>query len=342
MFKKILRSLIFTAVGFGMLIISIFIVVFWQGYRFWIQSPNKTAEAVAFIVEEGDGFKTVARNLQENNLVASKIWFEFYARLNGNARSIQAGEFSILPGTSYAGLIDELIHADMEEVQITIPEGFTLEQIGQIVRENFNVSKSEWDTAVGISSPVALDKFVVDCVKPANVDLEGYLFPDTYRFFVESSAEDIVEDMIGEMQKNVEDINGTLWTGWTMHDVLTLASIIEREVQSPEDMANVADIFLKRLDSGMPLQADSTVNYITGGDSPGVSIADTKIDSLYNTYMYAGLPPGPISNPGRDAIEAVLMPASNSYYYFLTTPNGEVIYSQTYQEHLDNKYKYLD
>ncbi|MCH8049733.1 endolytic transglycosylase MltG [Patescibacteria group bacterium] len=127
----------------------------------------------------------------------------------------------------------------------------------------------------------------------------------------------------------------------TMHEVITLASIVEREVRSAEDMANVADVFLKRLDIGMALQADSTVNYVTGKDTPAISLDDREIESPYNTYKYPGLPPGPISNPGVAALQAVVNPSSNPYLYFLTTPEGEVIYAQTHEGHVENKAQYL-
>ncbi len=341
MLKKLLKSALLLFTGFGILIILIFVLIFWQGYRFWIQSPPKSSVSIEFEIEEGEGLKIIANRLKEKDLIANTFWFEFYARLDGSARDIQVGEFLIFPQMSYSGLIDELINADMDETQITIPEGYTIEQIGEVVRKNFDIPKTDWDTAVGLNSSLSSHEFVVDSNKPTSVDLEGYLFPETYRFFIDADAESIVEGMIDQMQSEVMAISDEYLSSWSIHDVLTLASIIEREVQSPEDMARVADVFLKRLEVGMPLQADSTVNYITGGDSPSVTIDDTKIDSLYNTYLYAGLPPGPISSPGRDAIKAVFNPAPNDYYYFLTTSSGDVIYSSTYQQHLDNKYRYL-
>jgi UPF0755 protein len=127
----------------------------------------------------------------------------------------------------------------------------------------------------------------------------------------------------------------------TLHEVLTLASIVQREVRKESEMKNVADVFLKRLSIGMALQADSTVNYITGGDDPSISLDDRDIESPYNTYQNPGLPPGPISNPGLDALTAVIHPASNPYLYFLTDDLGNVYYARTFDEHLANKAKYL-
>ena len=215
-----------------------------------------------------------------------------------------------------------------------------------MVISKFDISQTQWDEAVSVSSPILSQSFFLNQVKPLNVDLEGYLFPDTYRFFVKATAADIVEKMVAEMSEKLGrayEVTGSVWVDpdFSVHEVLTLASIVEREVANPEDMAMVADIFLKRLQAGIALQSDATINYIISGDDPSPSLADLEVESEYNTYKYPGLPPGPISNPGLIAIEAVLNPTSNDYYYFLTTEDGEVVYSRTFAEHVANKVIYL-
>ena len=129
--------------------------------------------------------------------------------------------------------------------------------------------------------------------------------------------------------------------GKTIHEILTLASIIEKEVSSDKDRKLVADIFYKRLDAGVALQADSAVNYVTGKSTPRASAQDLAKESPYNTYRYRGLPPGPIASPGLSAILAAVYPTANPYWYFLTTPAGQAIYSKTFEEHVANKAKYL-
>ncbi len=266
--------------------------------------------------------------------------------MDGSVRNIKVGEFDLQPDISYALIIDLITDSQESDVSITIPEGYTLDQIGEVVTENFNITQEEWNMAVGQYSSVLNLSFFLNQTKPFDVDFEGYLFPDTYRFFPNATAEDIVFRMTEEMSAKLGEaykLTGSVWVDpeFDVHDVLTLASIIEREVADPSEMAMVADIFLKRLDVGIPLQSDATINYIIGGDDPTPSLADLEVDSLYNTYKYAGLPPGPISNPGLNAIEAVLNPTPNDYYYFLTTDEGEVIYSQTFDEHIRNKAIYL-
>ncbi len=227
------------------------------------------------------------------------------------------------------------------EVTITIPEGFTLQKIGQRVREALpHISEEEWMRAVSAESLFESDSFVRNAKKSDDVDLEGYLFPETYRFFSDASAEDVV----GKMLRQMDDEVSPLWfpdSELTLHEILTLASMIEREVRTDADRALVADIFLRRLDTGMALQADSTVNYVTGSNTPSVSNKDRQIDSRWNTYLYPGLPPGPIASPGLASITAVVFPEANEYWYFLTDAEGVVHYARTNDEHNANKANYL-
>jgi UPF0755 protein len=177
--------------------------------------------------------------------------------------------------------------------------------------------------------------------------LEGYLFPDTYRFRADVSAQEIVDTMISTLKRRIAEQgivlpeSGVFENGLTTHELITLASIVQREVLLPEEMKVVAGIFYTRMQIGMALQADSTVNYITGKKDPGVTLSDSRIESDYNTYVVLGLPPGPISNPGIDAIVATLEPTDTDYLYFLTSPEGEVHYASTFDGHISNR-QYLD
>ncbi len=228
------------------------------------------------------------------------------------------------------------------EVTVTIPEGFTLTQIGQRVREALpHITEADWTMVVGTDSSFETDPFVVSSEKPDEIDLEGYLFPDTYRFFTDATAEDVVHKLLQTMQEKYTSVSGLQDSDLSAHEVLTLASIVEREVTSSEDRARVADIFLRRLGAGMALQADSTVNYVTGKNAPSVSNEDRQIDSPWNTYLYPGLPPGPIASPGLASIKAVLEPKANDFWYFLTDADGVVHYARTNDEHNLNKAKYL-
>lgn len=341
MIKKLLACFVL----FMMLMAVIFGIVLWQSYRFWIATPQST-ETRVFEVQEGSSLSTVSAGLADAGIIASASWFELYVKSTGLSREIQVGAYDLQPGMNYQSILTILTNGKTDEDQLTIPEGYTLIQIGEAVREKFGyVSEEEWNRVTGPDSPFEQHLFVLAAQKPDDASLEGYLFPDTYRFFHDATAEDIVEKMINEMQENYESLNVQLgiYDGGptTIHEFLTLSSIIEREVRDPHEMKTVAGIFYNRLAIGMALQADSTVNYVTGKETPGISLEDTELDSLYNTYKYPGLPPGPISNPGLNALTAAAQPLDNDYFYFLTTPEGEAVYASTLEEHVANKNTYL-
>jgi UPF0755 protein len=173
----------------------------------------------------------------------------------------------------------------------------------------------------------------------ASAGKEGYLFPDTYRLPKNATAQEIVEKMEATLQNRLAALGAPTGRAaqYSTAELITLASIIEREVREKEAMRQVADIFLKRLEINMALQSDATVNYILDTGLSGVSIAHTKVDNSYNTYQYPGLPPGPISNPGMNALEAAFHPANNPYYYFLTDDLGAIYYAETFNGHIANR-----
>lgn len=179
---------------------------------------------------------------------------------------------------------------------------------------------------------------------PAKASLEGYLFPNTYEIFISATEEDIMLKMLDEFDKRLtDDMRAEIKkTGRTVHDVLIMASLLEKEVRQRKTMQVVAGIFYNRLEIGMRLQSDATVNYITQSGRSRSTLKDLEIDSPYNTYKYKGLPPGPIANPGFDALYAAVYPTETSYMYFLTTEEGVIHYARTFNEHVRNKQLYLD
>jgi UPF0755 protein len=226
------------------------------------------------------------------------------------------------------------------EVDITLIEGWTAKQMA-LAFEKDNLVKAA-DFLEGVSHPSTSVKSAhPELAKVSN--LEGFLFPDTYRFYGSTTPKDVVEKLVNNFFKRLPES----WEaqaakhGLNLSQVVTLASIIEKEVATDQDRRVVADIFLKRLRDKMPLQSDATINYITGSNSVQATFKDITIKSPYNTYDNLGLPPGPIDNPSLSSIMAVLNPESNSYYYFLTTPEGELKVAVTYEQHLANKRKYL-
>jgi UPF0755 protein len=340
MIKKIIAGLSIIAI----IIAVIFLTIVTQIYRFWIQSASDNDSAITFAIDQGTSFSQVADDLDEAGLVSSDFWFSVYAKFDGSSKLIRAGVYDLKPGINYADLVDTLTeYSQGQDVSVTIPEGYTIKQIGELVTTNFDITQEDWDYWTGINSPLEANEFIISAQKPDEVDLEGYLFPNTYRFYPSATAEDIVTELVFEMQKNIEELDGidNVESINSIHELLTLASIIEKEVPSADEMKIVSGIFQNRLEIDMALQACSTVNYVTGKDDPAVSEEDLRIDSSYNTYMYSGLTPGPISNPGLNAIESVVSPTKTNYFYFLATPQGETIYAETFDQHVANKTRYL-
>jgi UPF0755 protein len=307
-------------------IIFLLIVLFlcWLvGREWWWKSSGPSVPFVTVVIEEGSSVAQIADKLKEEKIIGSPYLFKAYTKLTGQSGVLQAGEFNLSRGMSASDVLEIITDARANEISLTFIEGWTLTQIGDYLESQGVVSKSEWSAA-------------------ASHDLEGYLFPDTYRFLKGVTAEEIVSRMRAEMDEKINaEMRAELErNGTSVHEMLTMASIIEKEVSSAEDRKKISDIFWKRLAIGMALQADSTVNYITGKNTPAISYEDRDVDSPYNTYKYRGLPPGPISNPGASAIEAAVYPSSNPYYFFLTDEGGNVWYAKTLEEHNANKARY--
>ncbi len=314
-------------------------------YYYQITTPAGLSEqAVEFSISQGEGVKSIARALKDKNLISSQFYFEVYVWSKKLERNFIAGSYSLSARLNIKAIVAKLTKPGESEQTITIIEGWNNREIAKYLA-NQNLGSAENFLQL-VSHD--LNKFVVkyDFLqdKPEGADLEGYLFPDTYRIFKNAAVEEIVFKLLDNFDKKLtsqwrEDIKKNQRS---IFEVITLASIIEKEVREPNDMAQVADIFYKRLRAGIALQSDATVNYITGKGLTQPTAADLLIDHPYNTYKYKGLTPTPIANPGLAAIYAAIYPSLNPYYYFLTTTEGKVIYSKTYQEHLQNKRKYLD
>ena len=340
--------------GFGpwarRLVISFCVILLIVGWGMWqITSANgRDASLVSFTIDSGQGVKVIGANLIETGLISSPRWFRTWVYVTGTEKEFIAGDYKLPKNSSILNLTRLLTGASQpeSEVTVTIIEGWTLKEIANYLESSGVYNASEFiqlTTTPDEFNPI-LDELEISLAsKPAAASLEGYLFPDTYRVYRDSTASALVTKMLDNFAKKfklewrqaLEDKGYNVWQG------VILASIVEREVSSLADRKMVADIFWRRLNTGQGLQADSTVNYITGKKTPSVSLEDTKLDSPYKTYKYRGLSPGPISNPGAEALEAVAFPTANNYWYFLTTPEGQVIYSKTFADHIKAKQKYL-
>ncbi len=335
---KIIKSLI--------ILIIIGLISGWIFFTYQITASFSDFDKIInFEVKQGEGVNQISQNLFDENLIRSKFYFEAYVWQQGLERNFIAGVHELAANMNIKQITGKLTNPGDSEVSITIIEGWNNKEIADYLEHSKLTTQNNFLNLVGKNLSRFVDEYSFLADKPISADLEGYLFPDTYRVFKNSTEEEIIKKMLDNFERKFTpkmriDIKAQ---DKSIFEIITLASIIEKEVRTPEDMKMVADIFYKRLEAGIALQSDATVNYVTGKGLIQPSLADLEIESPYNTYKHRGLTPTPISNPGLNAIMAAIYPKSNPYYYFLTTKDtGEVIYSVDYDEHLENKAKYLN
>lgn len=295
----------------------IIILFFFFGAFLWqeIYLPkDPIAENRIFSVEKGQNLFQIGEDLEKEGLIKNRFFFDFYVITKGKAKQLQVGKYFLNSSTmSVAEIAKKIISGDVAKIVVTIPEGFTVKQI----EEKLNLKLPE-------------------------ENLEGFLFPDTYYFPIDVTGEEVVKIMRNNFEKKIAPLKAEIEKqGKTIFEIVTMASLIEKEVKTKEDRELVSGILWKRLENNIPLQVDATITYITGKKTSKISKEETQIDSPYNTYKYLGLPIGPISNPGLESILAALYPKDSEYWYYLSTPEGETIFSKTLEEHNLAKAKYL-
>lgn len=288
------------------------------------KSPGSNLKTI-FLIKKGEGVKKISTNLKRQNLIKSALFFQAYLFVKGKLSIIKAGKYELSPAMNIPEIAAILSSGQVLKEKITIIEGWNLYDIGNYL-EKKKIVKSE---------------NFVKYAKEKN--LEGYLFPDTY----EISSEDGIKEITAKMKTNFENkLTSKLRKEIadqkkTIPEIITMASLIEKEVRTMKHKKIVSGILWKRLKYNMPLQVDATINYITGKKTTKISKNETKIDSPYNTYKYLGLPPGPICNPGLESIIAAIYPEKTQYWYYLSAPDGTTYFSKTLKEHNINKAKYL-
>lgn len=315
----------------GLLVVALVLVgaaVIWYNAELRPVGP-KGAVYQYFSVPEGVNAPYVGRHLKSAGLIRNKDAFITYLGLHGLRGSLKAGEFSLSPAQSTAAIAQILAGGGKSARQLIVPPGATLQQIETAAAEK-GISQADFTAALAASHPQT-----VLATKPADVSLEGYLYPDTYDLGPGMDAARLVDTMINNLQARLIPDIVQKWQaeGLSVHQGLTLASIVEKEVGPGPDRAKVAQVFLNRLKVHMPLGSDVTAFYA----SKLAGVADNVfIQSPYNTRINAGLPPGPICSPDVDAMSAVANPSPNDYLYFLAGKDGKIYYAKTYAEHQKN------
>lgn len=293
-------------------------------------------ESVTLNIESGASASSIARQLADEGIIKFPFVFKLDARRNNYASSIKPGVIEIKNRMSYHEILELLCSDNRGSKKLVIPEGFEQKQIRDRLASEGFCTAEEFDAATH-------DDYGYDFLAglpERQYRLEGYLYPDTYIIPEGAAAHDIINMMLAEFDAQITDemrgkISELPVKDFTLDNVITMASIIERETDSDTERAKVAGIFYNRLNQNMKLQSCATVQYILGERKAVLSIADTQIDSPYNTYVYSGLPSGPIANPGIDCIKAALEPEKTDYLYFVAGKDGQHIFSKTYEEHLE-------
>ena len=321
--------------GFGILFLGIILFICFEIY---VPQNPISHETITYTVPKGWGDVEISKDLESLGVIRSAYFFRFYAVSSFQHSELKAGKYTLSPRMSIYQIAKKIARGDVIKDKILIYEGWDVEDIGEYLESKEVCSKDDFIVSANKDYSQEFD-FLED--KPEDVSLEGFLFPDTYEISEGINCDDFVITMLSNFERKItpEFKNQIQEQKKSVFDIITMASMIEKEVRTLNDKKIVSGILWKRMEAGMPLQLDATVNYITGKSDPAVSIKDTKIDSPYNTYKYRGLPKGPISNPGMNSIIAAINPKDSPYWFYLS--DGTIIYSKTFEEHNANKAKYL-
>jgi UPF0755 protein len=291
---------------------------------------STSGPGVQLTIRKGSSFREAAESLSAHGLVRSVRAFSLYAKLRRRDRSLRWGTYVLRPGMSWEQMLDALRLGRGVIHLVTFPEGLSISDIDPMLMDALDLTQDSLDAAVR-------DTALLHRLDVPTPTLEGYLFPDTYTFPDKTTAREAVRMMVErfEHEWKPEWTDQARTMKLTRHDIITLASIVEREVRRDEERPVVAAVYLNRLKIGMPLMADPTITYALGKKPGRVLLRDLRVKSPYNTYLRAGLPPGPIASPGAASIRASLFPAKVPYRFFVAAPDGHHEFRRTYAEHLE-------
>lgn len=316
--KKIAAVVIITIVVIGGSII-------WWNNMLQAPDPNNNTSTI-FVINKGDAVKEIAYNLKSKGLIKSPIAFFLLIKKLDFDKKIEAGDFRLNPSMGALEIAEILTHGRLD-IWVTIPEGLRAEEIAEILKDNIPSYKSFW--------------------KDVLAEKEGYLFPDTYLIPKDADSKLVVALMLDNFDKKYSSIKTTEISTLSKNESVIVASLVEREAKFPEDRPLVASVIHNRLKIGMKLDIDATVQYALGLRKDqktwwrkNLTLDDLKINSSYNTYLRLGLPPGPIANPGIEALRAALVPQNTEYLYYVSDKTGRNHYAKTFAEHQANIERY--
>lgn len=351
--SRVVRKIVATVT----IIVLAFIAIIGIGGYFYVSSalqpvdPESETE-IQVEIPLGSGLTKISSILEEHGIIKNATIFKYYAKFK-NQSNFQAGNYTMTQSMTFDEILESLKTGRVYReplMSITIPEGLTLEQIGQIIENNTEYTQQQFmdrvtdqefvEDVMAIYPELFTEEILDENIRYA---LEGYLFPATYSIYEEQVAlDELITMMISKTNDVVNQYKSLLdEKEMTVHELLTFASLLEEEATAKTDRETIASVFYNRLEIGMPLQTDPTVLYALGGHKERVLFSDLGVQHPYNTYVNTGLPPGPIANAGVTSIEAALNPSETDYLYFLADKQGNNHFAKTFDEHKLNRSKYL-
>lgn len=307
-----------------------------SGFEYWRDSDVAVSagkgSTVTITVKPEMTAKDIGEVLFQNGVIHSATLFRMLAKVQGVENSLQTGDYALSYQMSTSDIINKMVRGETAYRLLTIPEGYTVEQIAKLLDEQGMGEGAKFKSLARKFAPYDYMAQPPEIIYQA----EGYVFPDTYRITPGMTEEAILQMLVANFDKKLtaDMRERAKMLKLSLHQVVTLASLVEKEAKLDKERPVIAGVFFNRLKQGMPLQSCPTVQYILGYPKAELTIADTQIVSPYNTYQNPGLPPGPIASPGMAAIQAVLYPADTPYFYFVAAKDGSHRFSKTYEEHL--------
>lgn len=286
------------------------------------------------IIRKGETFDEIAQKLEKEGVIRNAFLFKLWATITNNTKKIKAGGYTFSKPTPMRKVLKILVKGEVSEIKVTIPEGANLKEIAHLFWEKGNVNKKEFLC-------VASDSEYIKTLGISAPTLEGYLFPSTYFITYATPPREIIERMVqkffsvfnDDFKKRCKEIH------WSLEDVVIFASLIEKEAVVDSEKPIISSVYHNRLRHKRPLQCDATIQYVLPEHKSKITYEDLKIDSPYNTYLYPGLPPGPICSPGESSLRAALWPYKTDYFYFVAKGDGTHIFSKDHKAHINAKRK---
>jgi UPF0755 protein len=308
-------------------VVVVFFASIFSGFQFLNSSPKEKVRHTLFTIEKGQNIEQIAFHLKRQGYIRSELFFITLIRFSGNARKVKSGQYDLSSGMKSTDILQKFVRGVVATIKFTVPEGLTIQQIADLLEHEGIVSSDQFIEAT--KEPRTLNKYNIP-FKTA----EGFLFPDTYIVAKDLTSSQIVDLMIERFFFTLRNISSGKYEEEEMKKLVIIASLVEKEARLDTERPVISAVFYNRLAKGKRLESCATIQYILGKTKERLLYSDLRIDSPYNTYLNAGLPPGPISNPGLGSLKAAIQPADVDYLFFVSKRDGSHYFSTTYEEHL--------